>query len=79
MLTRGSEYGMADGDARWRVDAWSRSSDGEFATFAAAGAREGVAFASEAACYPDQFERLNDPSWLRRRFTEVHGDQVVSG
>ncbi|MFE9659093.1 hypothetical protein [Streptomyces sp. NPDC005955] len=79
MLTRGSEYGMADGDARWRVEAWSRSSDEEFAAFAAAGAREGVAFANEAARQPDQFERLNDPAWLRQRFTEVHGDQAVSG
>ncbi|WP_323371589.1 hypothetical protein [Streptomyces katsurahamanus] len=79
MLTRGSEYGMADGDARWRVDAWSRSSDGEFAAFAAAGAREGVAFAREAVRHPDQFERLNDPSWLWQRFTTAHGDQAVSG
>ncbi|MYY11786.1 hypothetical protein GT204_23480 [Streptomyces sp. SID4919] len=79
MLTRGSEYGMADGDARWRVDAWSRSSDGEFAAFAAAGSREGVSFAHEVAGHPEEFERLNDPSWLRHRFTTVHGDQAVSG
>ncbi|MEU3599977.1 hypothetical protein ABZ714_14805 [Streptomyces sp. NPDC006798] len=78
MLTRGSEYGMAEGDARRRVDAWSRSSDGEFADYAAAGAREGVAFAREAA-HSDRFERLNDPSWLRARFTTVHGDEAVSG
>ncbi|MEU9118728.1 hypothetical protein AB0C96_02500 [Streptomyces sp. NPDC048506] len=79
MLARGSEYGMADDDARHRVKAWVTSRDGEFATYAAAGAREGVAFAREAARDPQQFDHLNDPSWLRHRFTAAHGDGVVSG
>lgn len=79
MLARGSEYGMADADARQRVKAWVTSRDGEFATYAAVGAREGVAFAREAARDPKQFDHLNDPSWLRHRFTTAHGDRVVSG
>ncbi|WP_225099223.1 hypothetical protein [Streptomyces sp. CoH27] len=79
MLARGSEYGMADDDARQRVEAWTASRDGEFADYAAAGAREGVAFAREAARDATQFDQLNDPGWLRERFTTAHGDQVVSG
>ncbi|WP_369394760.1 hypothetical protein AB5J72_50145 [Streptomyces sp. CG1] len=79
MLARGSEYGMADDDARQRVEAWTTSRDGEFADHAAAGACEGVAFAREAICDVKQFDRLNDPAWLRERFAAAHGDQVVSG
>ncbi|MGG2461768.1 hypothetical protein ACO0M4_18445 [Streptomyces sp. RGM 3693] len=79
MLARGSEYGMADGDARQRVEAWTTSRDGEFATYAAAGARDGVAFAHESAHDPQRFDGLNDPSWLRQRFTVAHGEQAVSG
>lgn len=79
MLARGSEYGMADDDARQRVEAWAASRDGDFAPYAAAGAREGIAFAREAARDAKQFDRLNDPTWLRSRFTAAHGDQAVSG
>ncbi|MGW7277800.1 hypothetical protein ACWGIV_05715 [Streptomyces sp. NPDC054844] len=79
MLARGSEYGMADDEARQRVQAWTSSRDGEFAAYAASGAREGVAFAREAARDVEQFDHLNDPSWLQARFTVVHGDQAVSG
>ncbi|ARX80617.1 hypothetical protein SMD44_00015 [Streptomyces alboflavus] len=79
MLARGSEYGMADDDAHQRVDAWMLSRSGEFATYAAAGAREGVSFARQAVCEPQQFDHLNDPTWLRERFTAAHGDQAVSG
>ncbi|MGN5379542.1 hypothetical protein ACQ4WX_26470 [Streptomyces lasalocidi] len=79
MLARGSEYGMVDDDARQRVEAWTTSRDGEFAGYAAAGAREGVAFARKAARDAKQFDQINDPAWLRERFTTAHGDQVVSG
>ncbi|WKX69927.1 hypothetical protein [Streptomyces sp. XD-27] len=79
MLARGSEYGMADDDARQRVEAWTSSRDGEFATYAAAGAREGIAFTREAARDAKQFDHLNDPTWLCARFTTAHGDQAVSG
>ncbi|WP_030740458.1 hypothetical protein [Streptomyces sp. NRRL S-31] len=79
MLARGSEYGMTDNDAHQRVQAWTSSRDGEFAAYAAAGAREGVAFAREAAREAKQFDHLNDPAWLRERFTSAHGDQAVSG
>ncbi|WP_431981925.1 hypothetical protein [Streptomyces qinglanensis] len=79
MLARGSEYGMADENARQRVQAWTASRSGEFAAYAAAGACEGVAFARDAACAPQRFDRLNDPTWLRERFTAAHGDQAVSG
>ncbi|MGW7359638.1 hypothetical protein ACWGI0_24145 [Streptomyces sp. NPDC054802] len=79
MLARGSEYGMADDEARQRVQAWTSSRDGEFVTYAASGARKGVAFAREAARDVEQFDHLNDPSWLRARFTVAHGDQAVSG
>ncbi|MFF7359002.1 hypothetical protein ACFZA1_41365 [Streptomyces filipinensis] len=79
MLARGSEYGMVDDDARQRVEAWTTSHEGEFAAYAAAGAREGVAFAREAAREATQFDQLNDPAWLRERFTTAHGDQTVSG
>ncbi|MFC9225220.1 hypothetical protein ACFT8W_31610 [Streptomyces hygroscopicus] len=79
MLARGSEYGMANDGARQRVEAWTTSHSGEFAAYAAVGAREGVAFAREAARDPRRFDHLNDPSWLRERFTAGHGDQAVSG
>ncbi|MFF2013717.1 hypothetical protein ACFVWY_32285 [Streptomyces sp. NPDC058195] len=79
MLARGSEYGMADDDGRRRVEAWTTSHDGEFAAFAAAGAREGVAFARDAARDAGRFNHLNDPTWLRDRFAAAHGDQAVSG
>lgn len=79
MLARGSEYGMADDDARQRVEAWTTSREGEFAAYAAAGAREGVAFAREASRAPNHFGHLNDPAWLRERFTAAHGDQAVAG
>ncbi|MGW5659470.1 hypothetical protein ACWEWG_05105 [Streptomyces sp. NPDC003758] len=79
MLGRGSEYGMADDDAHQRVQAWTTSQDGEFAAYAATGAREGVTFAREAARDAKQFDHLNDPAWLRERFTTAHGDQAVSG
>ncbi|MGW1074312.1 hypothetical protein [Streptomyces sp. NPDC002537] len=79
MLARGSEYGMAADDARQRVEAWTANQDGEFAAYAAAGAREGVAFARGAAREAERFEHLNDPSWLRTRFAAAHGDQAVSG
>ncbi|MFE0039162.1 hypothetical protein [Streptomyces sp. NPDC059015] len=79
MLARGSEYGMADDDSRQRVEAWTKSRNGEFAPYAAAGAREGVAFAKEFARAPGQFDHLNDPTWLRARFTAAHGDQAVAG
>ncbi|MFF4673592.1 hypothetical protein ACFY1C_27710 [Streptomyces sp. NPDC001279] len=79
MLSRGSEYGMADDDAHQRVDAWMFSHSGEFAAYAAAGAREGVDFARQAARGTRRFDHLNDPTWLRERFTAAHGDQAVSG
>ncbi|NHI07234.1 hypothetical protein STPH2_2598 [Streptomyces sp. KO7888] len=79
MLAWGSEYGMADGDAHQRIQAWTASHSGEFASFAASGAREGVAFAGEAARESQRFDNLNEPAWLRERFTFAHGDQAVSG
>ncbi|MEV0599860.1 hypothetical protein AB0I82_11260 [Streptomyces sp. NPDC050315] len=79
MLARGSEYGMPDDEARQRLQAWTASREGEFATYAVAGARDGVAFARVSARDPQRFEHLNDPSWLRQRFTTAHGEQAVSG
>jgi hypothetical protein len=79
MLVRGSEYGVADGDARQRVQAWTTSRSGEFAAYAAAGGRDGLAFARDAGLGPRRFEHLNDPAWLRGRFTAVHGDRAVVG
>ncbi|MFJ2771741.1 hypothetical protein [Streptomyces sp. NPDC087300] len=79
MLSRGSEYGMAGDDTSRKLKAWTVIHSGEFAAYAAAGAREGIGFAREAARDPEQFDHLNDPSWLRERFTAAHGDQAVSG
>ncbi|MFF8831858.1 hypothetical protein [Streptomyces sp. NPDC015131] len=79
MLSRGSEYGMTDVDAHKRVEAWTLSRSGEFAVYAAAGAREGVTFARQTPRDPQQFDHLNSPIWLRKRFTAAHGDQAVSG
>ncbi|MER5969472.1 hypothetical protein ABT112_07000 [Streptomyces sp. NPDC002055] len=79
MLARGSEYGMADDDARQRVEAWTASRSGEFAAYAAAGAHEGITFARDAARGTARFGLLNDPAWLRRQFTAAHGDQAVAG
>ncbi|MFQ6144376.1 hypothetical protein ACLMNJ_15025 [Streptomyces seoulensis] len=79
MLARGSEYGMADNDAHHRVEAWTTSHEGEFASYAAAGAREGVVFAREAVRDVKRFDHLNNPAWLRGRFTTAYADQTVSG
>lgn len=77
MLARGSEYGMVDDEARRRLAAWTVSSSGEFAAFAAAGAREGIAFAREAARDED-IDLLNDPAQLYGRFTATHGTQAAA-
>ncbi|MEU0663383.1 hypothetical protein [Streptomyces lavendulocolor] len=61
------------------MEAWTASRDGEFASYAAAGAHEGVAFARQSARDPQRFDHLNAPTWLRERFTTAHGDQAVSG
>lgn len=79
MLAHGSEYGMADDDTRTRLDAWTASREGEFAGYAAGGAREGIDFAREAARTPQRFDALNDPAWLHHRFTAAHEEQVVAG
>lgn len=79
MLARGSEYGMAESDAQERIAAWTASSGGEFASFAAAGARDGIVIARETAGDPQRFEVLNDPAWLRAYFTARHGGQVGTG
>ncbi|MFD8915109.1 hypothetical protein [Streptomyces sp. NPDC059575] len=79
MLARGSEYGMGDAGAQERITVWLEGADGDFATVAMSGAREGVDFAREAARSPELFDRLNDPSWLRARFTERHAETAVAG
>ncbi|OKK02412.1 hypothetical protein AMK26_22400 [Streptomyces sp. CB03234] len=79
MLARGSEYGMDTTDSRARIAAWTSGGTGEFADYATAGAREGVAFAAEAARDPGRFDALNDPAWLLARFTATHGEQAVAG
>ncbi|MFI6658067.1 hypothetical protein ACIBL8_21390 [Streptomyces sp. NPDC050523] len=79
MLKRGSEYGMEEQEAAERIAAWMAGGDGEFARFALSGAREGVAFAAEAARVPAAFDQLNDPAWLQARFAAGHGEQVIAG
>ncbi|MCC3317879.1 MULTISPECIES: hypothetical protein [Nocardia] len=79
ILARGSEYGMDDVTARQRIGAWRASRTGEFASYAALGARDGVAFARDAARDAEQFTALNDPVWLHRQFTGRYGEQVISG
>jgi hypothetical protein len=63
--------------ARRRLAAWTASSSGEFAAFAAVGVREGIAFAREAARDED-FDLLNDPPQLYGRFTATHGTRAVA-
>ncbi|MFE4665574.1 hypothetical protein ACFRI7_06590 [Streptomyces sp. NPDC056716] len=49
-----------------------------YAAYAASGARHGVAFARRAATAgPREFGKLNDPVWLRARFTAVHGTKGI--
>ncbi|WP_436737998.1 hypothetical protein [Streptomyces sp. BBFR102] len=79
MLARGSEYGMTGASAQERIAAWTASRDGEFAAYAATGARDGIAFAEAAARDPELFEALNDPRWLHQHFTTLHGEQAVTG
>ncbi|MCX4609400.1 hypothetical protein [Streptomyces mirabilis] len=79
MLSHGSEYNMDDREAAERIAAWTGGGEGEFAQFAVSGAREGVAFAGEAARDPELFDKLNDPAWLYQRFTTKHAEQAVSG
>ncbi|MFJ3249087.1 hypothetical protein [Streptomyces sp. NPDC086782] len=79
MLARGSEYGMPNEEAKQRIKAWVDGAEGEFAGFAMSGAREGVAFASEAARTPHLFSKLNDPDWLLSRFNAEHAERAVAG
>jgi len=79
MLARGSEYRMEDSLAEQRITAWRTSRTGEFATYAALGARDGIAFTHDACREPDRFSRLNDPVWLHQQFTERYGEQVIAG
>lgn len=79
MLARGSEYGMTDASAQERITAWTASRDGDFAAYAAAGARDGLGFARAAARDPQSFGTLNDPAWLYQHFTALHGEQAVAG
>lgn len=81
MLARGSEYGMSDQGTADRITAWQHcdQGDGEFAWYASAGAREGVAFPAESARRPGEFDQLNDPDWLSARFNAAHGEQAVVG
>ncbi|MFH8790934.1 hypothetical protein [Streptomyces roseoverticillatus] len=79
MLARGSEYGMADADAQARLDAWTDSREGDFASYAAADARDGITFARETAWDTARFDALNDPAWLKNRFTTAHSERTVAG
>lgn len=79
MLSRGSEYGMEDALARARVSAWRDSRTGEFASYAALGARDGVDFARAAARDASRFAALNDPGWLHAQFSSRYGEQVIAG
>ncbi len=58
MLARGSEYAMGESLTAERIAAWIAGGAGQFAQFAVSGAREGVAFAHEAARTPQLFDRL---------------------
>jgi len=79
MLARGSEYGMTDEHAQQRISTWQDSRDGEFATYSAIGARDGVAFAAHTVRNLGRFDALNDPVWLHRRFSAAYGEQVIAG
>lgn len=79
MLARGSEYGMDDAHAQQRITAWRACRTGEFASYAALGARDGVAFAHDAGRDPVRFAVLNDPVQLHAQFTARYGEQVIAG
>lgn len=50
----------------------------EFAEYGVLGARDGVAFARDTGrTGRDAFEQLNNPTWLRDRFTATHGDAAA--
>lgn len=70
---------MTDASAQERIAAWTASRDGEFAAYAAAGARDGLGFAKAAARDAPRFEALNDPPWLHQHFTTLYGEQAVTG
>lgn len=78
MLAHGSEYGMNDVERAERIAAWTAGGQGEFAEFAAAGAREGIALARQATGNPAELRHLNDPRWLLARFTASHGNQALA-
>ncbi|MFE5301666.1 hypothetical protein [Streptomyces sp. NPDC056632] len=79
MLARGSEYGMTDASAQERIDAWTASSTGDFASYAAAGARDGLDFAQAVGRDPERFEAINDPAWLLQHFAVLRDEQAVAG
>ncbi|MFG2972400.1 hypothetical protein ACGFYY_05260 [Streptomyces sp. NPDC048331] len=74
MLSHGSEYGMSEQGTKDRLTAWTACGQGGFASYALAGAHEGIAFAAERS----GLDSINDPDWLLDRFTTTHGQNVAA-
>lgn len=79
MLTRGSEYGIDEAYTRYLVDSWCNSSGATYASFGAAGARAGKAFAQELNRDSDEWQCINNPAWLHEQFTSRYPDLVSVG
>lgn len=79
MLARGCEYGTSTTSAHRRIDRWLAGGDAPYAEWSVRGARDGLAFAEHTtAADTGGWERLNQPSWLDRRFEETCQEGVQS-
>ena len=79
MLARGSEYGIDEDYTRFLIDRWCNSAGAPYASFGAAGARAGMAFARETAQDPDRWQCISDPAWLHEQFTSHYPDLMPVG
>jgi hypothetical protein len=76
MISRGSEYGMSSEWAEHVVDRWMNGNEGVHALFSAAGANDGAEFARSVDAGSDDWQQINDPVWMKRRF-EVRYRELV--
>jgi hypothetical protein len=77
MLARGCDYGATTStQARQRITTWTTGGTAPYGQWTARGATDGVAFAARTT--PGDlpaWEQINDPAWLRARFTHATGQQ----
>lgn len=72
-LAAGTTFGLSVGAVGERSRRGGRCGTASMPSTFVSGARDGMRFARQAAQTPGLLERLDDPVWLRDRFTRTHG------